>query len=93
MRNVLVRDVPDETVEKLKLLAKKQGRSMSAEARRILEAEIERQEADEERLARRTAFWDWADNLRAEIASTHGQLGDSAELIREDRDSDYGNAN
>lgn len=93
MANILVRDVPENTVESLKLLAKKQGRSMSAEVRRILEAEVERQQADEEHVARRTAFWEWADSLRSEIASTHGQLRDSAELLREDRDSDYGNAN
>ena len=91
--NILVRDISEETVEHLKRLAKKQGRSMSAEVRQILESAIEREQAEEERLAQRTAFWDWADKLRSEIASTDGQLGDSAELIREDRDSDYGNAN
>jgi plasmid stability protein len=85
MRNVLVRDVSDETVEKLKLLAKKQGRSMSAEARRILEAEIERQDADEERQQRLDQFMA---QIRAE--SSRVPQTDSAELIREDRDSGHG---
>lgn len=85
MPNILVRDVPEETVEHLKRLAKKQGRSMSAEARRILEAAIERLEADDERQRRLEQFME---ETRAE--SRRVPQTDSADLIREDRDSGHG---
>ncbi len=85
MRNILIRDVPAETVEKLKLLAKREGRSMSAEIRRILEAEIERQQADEKRQLRLAEFME---RMRAE--SERVPQTDSADLIREDRDSGHG---
>ena len=73
---LLVRDVPRDVVEALKRRASSHGRSAEAEHRAILEAALK---------AGRQSFRDRARQLREETA---GQIvGESADLIREDRDS------
>ncbi|HEY2660303.1 MAG TPA: Arc family DNA-binding protein [Caulobacteraceae bacterium] len=76
MAQLLVRDVPRDLVEALKRRAASHGRSAEAEHRAILEQALK---------AGRDGFRARAGNLRDE---TRGRiLGESADLIREDRDS------
>jgi plasmid stability protein len=75
MPQLLVRDVPRDVVEALKRQASSHGRSAEAEHRDILEKAL---------LAGRAAFRERAARLREE---TRGRIeGESAALIREDRD-------
>ena len=76
MAQVLVRDLEDDVVERLKRRARHNGRSLEAELRIILANAIKPtiEEAMEE--MRR---------VREEFRGRH--FSDSAELIREDRDS------
>ena len=75
MPQLLVRQVPPEVVEALKRQAALHGRSAEAEHRAILEAALR---------AGRASFRAAAAALRQQ---THGRIaGESAELIREDRD-------
>jgi antitoxin FitA len=75
MPQLLVRDVPHDVVEALKRRAAEHGRSAEAEHRIILEEALR---------AGRAAFRQRAGALRA---VTTGRIsGDSADLIREDRD-------
>jgi len=75
MPQLLVRDVPREVVEALKRRASSHGRSAEAEHRDILEKALR---------AGREAFRERAARLREQ---TRGRIeGESATLIREDRD-------
>ena len=75
MPQLLVRDVPGEIVAALKRRAAGHGRSAEAEHRAILEQALR---------AGRDSFRARASALREQ---TRGRIiGDSAELIREDRD-------
>jgi plasmid stability protein len=75
MPQLLVRDVPRDVVEALKRRASSNGRSAEAEHRDILEKALR---------AGRAGFRERAARLREE---TRGKIvGDSADLIREDRD-------
>jgi antitoxin FitA len=75
MPQLLVRDVPQEIVEALKRRAAQHGRSAEAEHRLILEQTLR---------AGRAGFRDRAAALRA---ATSGRIsGESADLIRQDRD-------
>ena len=76
MAQLLVRDVPRDVVEALKRQASSHGRSAEAEHRDILEKALR---------AGREAFRAHAGRLRE---ATRGRIvGESADLIREDRDS------
>jgi plasmid stability protein len=76
MPQLLVRDVPRDVVEALKRRASSHGRSAEAEHRAILEQMLK---------AGRDGFRARACRLREE---TQGRIsGESADLIREDRDS------
>ena len=76
MAQLLVRDVPRDVVEALKRQASSHGRSAEAEHRDILEKALR---------AGREAFRARAGRLRE---ATWGRIvGESADLIREDRDS------
>ncbi len=80
MPDVLIRDVAKEALEELRAQAKRNGRSLQSELKTIIEAEAY---AHRNRLefARRAAAW----------RETNGpQKTDSTDLIREDRDTDYG---
>ncbi len=74
MAQILVRDLDDETVQRLKARAQQHGRSLQGEAKQILTraAGIDFKEA--RKLARK-----WHDKL------ANRQLPDSTELIRQDR--------
>jgi plasmid stability protein len=75
MPQLLVRDVPRDVVEALKRRAADHGRSAEAEHRAILEKALR---------AGREGFRDRAARLRE---ATRGRIvGESAELIRQDRD-------
>jgi len=76
MAQLLVRDVPRDVVDALKRQAAIHGRSAEAEHRLILEKALK---------AGRDGFRDRAAQLRKETA---GRItGESADLIRQDRDS------
>jgi plasmid stability protein len=75
MSQLLVRDVPADVVEALKRRATEHGRSAEAEHRLILEQVLR---------PGRAGFWERAAVLREK---TRGRIsGDSADLIRQDRD-------
>jgi len=72
---LLVRGVPLDIVEALRRRATENGRSAEAEHRLILEQTL---------CPGRAGFWERAAKLREEL---RGRIsGDSADLIREDRD-------
>ncbi len=75
LAQLLVRDVPRDIVEALKRRAGERGRSAEAEHRQILEDALR---------AGRMGFRDRAAKLRAATAGR--DLGDSAEIIRDERD-------
>ena len=75
MAQVLVRDIDDAVIDRLKVRAQHNGRSLEAELRMIL------QRASTERDR------DWRAELeRVRAMFTGRTFSDSAELIREDRD-------
>ena len=75
MSQLLVRDVPLDIVEALKRRAAEHGRSAEAEHRLILEQVLR---------PGRAGFWERAAALREK---TRGRIsGNSADLIRQDRD-------
>jgi len=76
MAQILVRKLDKDVVERLKKRAKKQGRSLEAEARIVLEQAAK---VDYEAAAR------LADEIRSRFKGR--VFSDSADLIREDRDS------
>ncbi|HEX3673870.1 MAG TPA: hypothetical protein VHU87_06320 [Rhizomicrobium sp.] len=77
MGQLLVRDVPEDTIAALKERAKENGRSTEAEHRAILQETVK---------PRHGKFWEDAAKLREELRA-RGLRFDSAALIRQDRDS------
>jgi plasmid stability protein len=75
MANVLIRDLDDDVLARLKAAAKIHGRSLQAEIHDVLRSASSRSLAETRRLSAR-----WVRRLRE---SSHS---DSAALIREDRD-------
>lgn len=78
MDQLLVRDVPDEIAAALKKRAKKNGRSMEAEHRALLEENL---------APKKTDPWAELDRLRTQLEESGRVFADSTQLIREDRDS------
>lgn len=76
MAQLLVRDLDDQVMSRLKERARRNQRSLQAEARAILEAAAPRY-TKEEALE---VFRAWQEKLRGR------PMSDSADLIREDRD-------
>lgn len=76
MPNLLIRNLSEETIAALKARARRNNRSTQAEVAAILEREAKPAAED---------FWAVADRLRASFEGR--TFGDSAELIREDRES------
>ena len=74
MANVLVRNLDDEVLKRLKATAKAHGRSLQAEIHEVLRAASDRSLAETRRLSAR-----WLKRLAGTRSS------DSAALIREDR--------
>jgi plasmid stability protein len=77
MGQLLVRDVPEDTIAALKERAKENGRSTEAEHRAILQETVK---------SKREKFWEDAAELREELRA-RGLHFDSAVIIRQDRDS------
>jgi antitoxin FitA len=72
---ILVRKLPDAVVDRLKARAKRNSRSLEAEARDILEQAVAREKAE---------FLRAADDMRARLAGRPHT--ETLELLREDRD-------
>lgn len=81
MAQLLVRNVDDNVVERLKAAAARHHRSLEAEVRNLLQEHTQRSQASDNYLARLAT-------LRAAVLAEHDSkpFSDSAELIREDRD-------
>ena len=77
MSQLLVRNLQEEVVERLKHRAKANHRSLQAEVALILENAAKVQPRD---------FWQDAHAVREQLAQYKHSFSDSAELIREDRD-------
>lgn len=75
MSDVLVRGLDPSIIETLKEQARRNGRSLQAEMRAILEAEAERRQ-------RKRDFFTWADTFRRRQPPSSE---DSVEIIREGR--------
>jgi plasmid stability protein len=76
MTNILIRDLDDEVLARLKATAKAHGRSLQAEIHEVLEAASIRTLAETRRLSAQ-----WLKRLGGSSQS------DSTRLIREDRDA------
>jgi len=80
MTDLLIKNVDDETYAFLQEQAAANGRSLEEETRYLIEAALARD--------RREQFFRWADEFRRSLEGR--EHSDSADLIREDRDSDHG---
>jgi antitoxin FitA len=78
MAQVLVRNLKDKVVARLKKRAAQRGRSLQAEVKQILEDAAA--EADQ------TDVWKGIESFRERMRRSGRVFSDSAELIREDRD-------
>ncbi len=83
MAEILVRDVDDALVERLRARAEKVGLSLEAEVRRIIEESACREPAEPPKVDKATALR-LLDEFRARFKGR--KFSDSVELIREDRD-------
>jgi len=77
MAQVLVRNLNDKVVARLKKRAKNRGRSLQAEVKTILEEAAKDVPED---------FWKEADRIRKQLGRSGRKFSDSAALIRDDRD-------
>ncbi len=76
MAQVLVRQLSDQVVKRLKKRAKEHGRSLQAEVKTILEEAVPDYEQ----------AWKRIHTLRDTLKQSGKAFSDSADLIREDRD-------
>ena len=76
MAQVLVRQLNDKVVDRLKKRAKEHGRSLQSEVKTILEDAV----PDYDRA------WKRIDSLRLRLKRSNRKFSNSADLIREDRD-------
>ena len=76
MAQVLVRQLNDKVVDRLKKRAKEHGRSLQSEVKTILEDAV----PDYERA------WKRINSLRLRLKQSSRKFTNSADLIREDRD-------
>jgi len=77
MAQVLVRNLKDNVVARLKKRAQNRGRSLQAEVKMILEEAAKEDSGD---------FWKEADRIRERLKRSGRAFSDSTALIREDRD-------
>ena len=77
MAQVLVRNLTDNVVARLKKRAKTRGRSLQAEVKTILEEAAKDVPED---------FWKEADRIREQLKRSGRKFSDSAVLIHEDRE-------
>jgi plasmid stability protein len=75
MPDILVRDLDSHTIERLKLSAKQHGRSLQREVKAILEESVPMTMSEARAVSEK-----WHKLLKG------GKFGDSAKLIREDRE-------
>jgi antitoxin FitA len=76
MANVLLRDIPDEVLDRLKEMAKAHNRSLQQELRVVLENTANQILPD---------VFQKASELRKQLRKKGLRFTDSAELLREDR--------
>lgn len=76
MAQVLVRQLDDKVVDRLKKRAKEHGRSLESEVRTILEEAVPDYEG----------AWKRIEQFHRRLQKSGRTFSDSAELIREDRD-------
>lgn len=76
MAQVLVRQLDRKVVVRLKKRAREHGRSLQSEVKTILEDAVPDYEA----------AWKRIENLRKRLKKSGRTFGDSADLLREDRD-------
>ena len=84
MPDMLIRNIKPETMAFLKSKAAARGHSVQDEVREVLDGLYDR-----ERDARRELRRELAE-FRAHLRATGRDFGDSADDIREDRDTNYG---
>jgi len=77
VKDVLIRDLDEDVLERLKRRAERHGRSLQAELKRIVEGSARVDEED---------FWASIDELRESLDAAGGSFEDSARLVREDRE-------
>ncbi|HMS82927.1 MAG TPA: hypothetical protein PKD12_04695 [Nitrospira sp.] len=77
MPQLLVRNLTDNVVVRLKKRAKTLGRSLQAEVKAILEEAAKNVPED---------FWKEADRIREQLKRSDWKFSDSAALTRKDRD-------
>jgi len=75
MAQILVRDLDEKLVARLKVRAKDHGRSLQGEVKAILEGSVKYSMEDARKMAE-----EWRQQFAGRIQ------GDSADLLREDRD-------
>jgi plasmid stability protein len=75
MAQTLVRKLPDSLVQQLKARAQRNGRSLEAEVRDVLQQAVTKEKAE---------FFKVADAMRARLAGRHHT--ETLELLRADRD-------
>jgi plasmid stability protein len=78
MPDVLIRDVEESLLDRLKAMAASEGRSLQSELHEILDQAAGRMTRQE--------FVEWSDKMRAELSRSGRKFDDSTLLIREDRD-------
>jgi plasmid stability protein len=83
MPQLLVRDLDADTVERLKLRAKRHGRSLQGEVKAILQAAVAFSMAEASQVAE-----EWQRKLASQIATREADsvYSDSADVIRQDRE-------
>jgi len=76
MGNVLIRDISDELLKRLKCMAKSHNRSLQQELKAVLENTVDRSSFD---------FGRRASELRKKLRKKSIPFTDSARLLRQDR--------
>ena len=77
MATILISDVEDSTLDRLRERATARGRTPEAEAKAMLEGLLDTPSAP---------IWDRVNAVRKQMAASGRPCGDSAELLREDRE-------
>ena len=77
MAQLLIRNLEDETIQRLKARAKSHGRSLQKELQLIIEEAAQQNPIE---------AWDAIDQFRSRLEQSGRVFSDSVELIREDRD-------
>ena len=76
MANVLIRNIPDEVLDRIKNMAKRRNRSLQQELSEAIENMANQSSVD---------FFQKAKELREKLRKKKVRFTDSAELLREDR--------